>query len=127
MMQLTGRVAMAQSSKMIAKHSETELNANDKEPISSSYGAAEEQLQVLGAEINDSAVGGLVPKNAAFEDNFDNDSTLADSKQWLPLLHDLDVDITANAVIEDNIDNDAIRADSTRLQQLLHAFDVDIT
>jgi hypothetical protein len=79
MMQLTGRVAMAQGSKMVAKHSKT--RPNDKEPISSSFGATEGQLQVLCAEINDLVAGGLVPKNATFEDNFENDATLADSKQ----------------------------------------------
>ena len=66
-------------------------------------------------------------QKTAFEDNFDDDATLAESKQWLPLFHDLHVDITTNAVIEDYIDNDAILMDSTIWQQLLHALDVDIT
>ncbi len=125
MVQLTGRGATAQTSKMIAKRSET--RPNDKKTISSSFGAAEGHLQVLGAEINDSAAEYLVPKNAAFEDNFDHDATLVESKQWLPSFHDLHVDITNNAVIEDYIDNGAILMDSTLWQQLLHALDVDIT
>jgi len=124
MIQLPGRGATAQTSKMIAKRSET--RPNDKKTISS-LGAAEGHLQVLGAEINDSAAEDLVSKNAAFEDNFDDDATLAESKQWLPLFHDLHVDITTNAVIEDHIDNDPILMDSTIGQQLLHALDVDIT
>ncbi|KAL3781389.1 hypothetical protein ACHAW5_010285 [Stephanodiscus triporus] len=100
-MKLTKGVATAQSSKMIAKRSETRLN--DKTPIISSHGAAEGQLQVLGAEINDLAAIEPVPTNAVFENKFDSDATLADSKQWLFLFHVLDIDVT-DTVFEDNID-----------------------
>ena len=100
-MKLTAKgVATAQSSKMIAKRSETRLH--DKTLIISSHGAAQGQLQVLGAEIDDLAAIEPVPTNTVFENKFDSDGTLADF-QWLPLFHILDIDVT-DTVLEDNID-----------------------
>ena len=102
-MKLTAKgVATAQSSKMIAKRSETRLN--DKTPLISSHGAAEGQLQVLSPEIDDLAAIEPVPTNTVFENKFDSDATLADSKQWLPLFHEVDIDVT-DPLFEDNIDD----------------------
>jgi len=101
MAKLTNRVAKAQSSKMIAKRSKTRLN--DKTPTNSSYGAAKGQLQVISAEINDSAAIGLAPTNDVLKNKFYSDDTLADLKQWLPFFHGVDIDV-ADTVFEDNID-----------------------
>ncbi len=102
MMKLTNGVATAHS-KMIAKRSETRLN--DKTPTISRYGAPKGQLQVLGAEINDSAAIGLVPINAVFENKLGSDATLADLKLWLSLFHDVGIEVT-DTVFEDNIGYD---------------------
>ena len=101
-MKLTKGVATAQSSKIIAKRSETRLN--DKTPLISSHGAAEGQLQVLSPEIDDLAAIEPVPTNTVFENKFDSDATLADSKQWLLLFHEVDIDVT-DPLFEVNIDD----------------------
>ena len=84
MMNLVKGVVMTHS-KILTKRSET--RSNDKTPIFSRYGAKEEQFQVLGAEIYDSAAYG--PTDAVFENKSDSDATLESLKQWLPLFHDV--------------------------------------
>jgi hypothetical protein len=125
MMQLTDRKAMAQSIKMIVNP--PEARPNNKKSIGNSYGAVGGQLQVLCTVKKDSAAGGLVQKNAVFEHNLYNDATLADSKQWLPLFHDLDIVTTNNAVCEDTIVNDEFSVDSMHLQQWVNVLDNDTT
>ena len=64
MIELPGRGATAQTSKMIAKRSET--RPNDKKTISS-FGAAEGHLQVIGAEINESSAQSSQPDRKSLE------------------------------------------------------------